>query len=122
MEWTGILTPSPLGRDYRVRLTYRLGGRPVMCVLDPSLRTLAGGRTIPHLYSQENEELCVYLPGRREWLPERSLSRTDLPWSVLRLYIFEDWLASGEWRGGGEHPRPPKDRARRPTRAQVSFH
>ena len=113
LEWTGILTPSPVGRDYRVRLIYQLGARPVVRVLDPSLRTLAAGQTIPHLYSQEREELCVYLPGQREWAPEKLLTRTVLPWLVLWLYFFEGWLGSGEWHGGGAHPRPARGVARR---------
>ena len=108
LEWTGTLTPSPMGRDYRVRLVYQLGARPVVRVLQPSLRALAAGRTIPHLYSQEREELCMYLPGRREWSPEKLLTRTVLRWSVLWLYFFEDWLGSEEWHGGGEHPRPAR--------------
>jgi hypothetical protein len=32
------------------------------------------------------------------------LDRTIVPWAVLWLYFFEEWLRSGEWLGGGEHP------------------
>jgi hypothetical protein len=27
-----------------------------------------------------------------------------LPWAAIWLFYFEEWLASGEWKGGGEHP------------------
>ena len=30
--------------------------------------------------------------------------QTVVPWTSLWLFYFEDWLASNEWKGGGEHP------------------
>lgn len=32
------------------------------------------------------------------------LDLTVVPWTSLWLFYFEDWLDSGEWRGGGMHP------------------
>jgi hypothetical protein len=32
------------------------------------------------------------------------LDQTVVPWTSLWLFYFEDWLASNEWKGGGEHP------------------
>jgi hypothetical protein len=32
------------------------------------------------------------------------ISDTIVPWAVLWLYYFEDWLATDEWKGGGKHP------------------
>ncbi|AIQ89412.1 protein of unassigned function [Methylobacterium oryzae CBMB20] len=34
------------------------------------------------------------------------LGRTIVPWAILWLWFFEDWLATGEWRGGGVHVSP----------------
>jgi hypothetical protein len=32
------------------------------------------------------------------------IANTIVPWSVLWLFYFEDWLCTGEWSGGGVHP------------------
>lgn len=32
------------------------------------------------------------------------IDQTVVPWTALWLFYFEDWLASGEWKGGGQHP------------------
>ena len=29
---------------------------------------------------------------------------TIVPWSILWLFYFEDWLETDEWKGGGMHP------------------
>jgi hypothetical protein len=46
----------------------------------------------------------LYKPGKGEWSPEMMLDKTVLPWVELWLFYFEEWLVSGEWKGGGEHP------------------
>ena len=35
---------------------------------------------------------------------------TLIPWTAEWLWYFEDWLATGVWSGGGEHPRINKKR------------
>lgn len=32
------------------------------------------------------------------------LDQTIVPWTMLWLFYFEEWLASGDWKGGGMHP------------------
>lgn len=112
LRWAGWLQPSPLGRRYRVRLDYRVWTPPRTRVLSPDLRELAGGRRIEHLYSQEEQELCLYLPGSGEWTPAMSLARTIVPWACEWLLHFEAWLLTGTWEGGGVHP-PPRIRKQR---------
>ena len=34
-----------------------------------------------------------------------SISGTIVPWTILWLFYFEEWLMSDEWKGGGVHPR-----------------
>jgi hypothetical protein len=75
-------------------------------VLDPDLRSLAGGRDLPHVYDHWPTRLCLYLPGTGEWTPHKLLVATIVPWSALWCFYFEDWLLTGEWNGGGEHPKP----------------
>ena len=42
-----------------------------------------------------------------------------MPWAALWLFYFEEWLGSDDWKGGGEHPTPPRDR---PGRRRVNAH
>ena len=101
--WQFDAQPIPVSRRYRLKLNYALPGPPQIFVIDPNLRTLAAGRTIPHLYDQARARLCVYLPKAGEWHDRRLLSETLVPWSVLWLLYFEEWLVSDEWQGGGVH-------------------
>ena len=109
--WAGRLTwhfearPSPISRGYAMRLHYAVGNTPDMFVDEPDLVKLAGGRDLPHVYSQQPTRLCLFLPGTPEWTASMLLDRTVVPWSVLWLWYFEDWLSIGEWRGGGLLPR-----------------
>ena len=95
---------TPLARTYRVRLDYELGNAPHVYVRDPDLIVLAGGRRLPHVYKQQPPQLCLYLPNTGEWLAHMRLVDTIVPWSILWLFYFEDWLETDEWKGGGMHP------------------
>ena len=107
LTWTGPLQPAPLSRRYVVQLTYPSPNHePQVHMLGPSLKKLAPGRRIEHLYCQATERLCLYTPKHREWLPHQRLSQTLLPWAELWLLYFEDWVVSDEWKGGGTHPTP----------------
>jgi hypothetical protein len=115
MTWVTEIAPNPLSREYSVRLTYRQGSIPEVFVDDPDLSLLADGDRLPHVYSQTPTRLCLYLPGTREWSPFDAFDETILPWAVLWLYYYEDWLTGEktEWRGGGAHPGPSRLRTRR---------
>ncbi len=104
LVWRCDLSPTPLSRAYSVRIEYGRGWSPDVFVEKPDLPILAEGRKIPHVYSEEPVRLCLYLPGSGQWRPWMLLDQTIVPWAVLWLYFFEEWLRSGEWRGGGEHP------------------
>lgn len=103
-----VVKPTPVSREYALRLTYRRGNPPHVQVLSPSIPELADGHgPVPHLYDRSHPvRLCLYLPRTHEWGPERSLAQTIVPWSADWLFYFEIWLATGEWNGGGEHPAP----------------
>lgn len=102
--WRYTASPSPLSRDYAVRIDFRQGGRPEIFVETPDLQALADGRRIPHLYQQAPPRLCLYLPGTRQWESWMRLDQTIVPWTAVWLFYFEEWLASDEWKGGGMHP------------------
>lgn len=104
--WKFDARPTPVSRTYHARLTYRAGGVPEVVVHDPDLVELAGGRRLPHVYKQRPARLCLYLPQTTEWTPILRLSETVIPWTILWLFYFEEWLQSNEWKGGGIHPLP----------------
>lgn len=112
--WEGILRPTPWSAFYSVTVSYTLGQSPKCIVTSPCLEELADGRKIPHTYANDTRlkgtQLCLYLPyisGKNkasEWNSKLLLVETIVPWASLWLFYFEDWLASGEWQGGGvEH-------------------
>lgn len=103
-SWNFTVKPTPLSGEYKLQLNFSRSKGPEVFVLSPDLRELAGGRQLPHVYSQERRRLCLYLPGTGEWTRSMPLTETVVPWSYLWLYYFEDWLATDQWRGGGKHP------------------
>lgn len=107
------LTPGPFSRVYTCLLKVRPDGKmPDLIVLEPDLYSLAGGRAPPHIYRHDGPgaKLCLWWPKQREWMPQMQLSETYIPWASEWLWYFEDWLATDEWAGGGEHPAPKRKR------------
>jgi len=107
LTWQCWMQPTPLSRNYLVEIRHSLWGPPEVFVKEPDLVTLAGGRHLPHVYSQKPTRLCLYLPRAREWSRKNLLSETILPWTALWLFFFEDWLLGDKWNGGGHEPASP---------------
>lgn len=100
LRWWGWVTPSLISLTYKVRLTYRIGRRPAVQVMDPLLTTLPNV-TLPHTY--DGEELCLYFPDGKEWHDGMLLAHRVLPWISEWLYHYEIWLVTKQWNGGGIH-------------------
>lgn len=119
LTWRFGARPSPLSRSYDLRIEFGQDGPPAVFVDGPDLHELAGGRELPHVYTQRPVKLCLYLPSAFEWSRSDRLDLTIVPWSALWLFYFEEWLWSDEWKGGGMHPgevergRNSRRRARR---------
>lgn len=96
---TGQMQPLPISETYRVRIAYTLKKSPEITVVDPPLRR-RGDNPIPHMY--EHDRLCLYLPGSREWGPDKYLARTIIPWTAEWLAYYEAWHATGVWLGDQE--------------------
>ena len=99
---TGKLRPTEISKQYSVKLIYVLDDIPELTVMDPPLETNSEDKHPPHLY--ESKFLCVYHPRRNEWNNTKVIAKTIIPWISLWLYYYEIWLATGKWKGGGEHP------------------
>jgi hypothetical protein len=112
LTWHHEASPSPLSRVYEVRIEMDQQLSPDVFVETPDLPVLAGGRKLPHVYQQRPPRLCLFLPGTSEFRPWMRIDQTIVPWTVLWLFYFEEWLGSDEWKGGGEHPDESEDRRR----------
>lgn len=103
--WRFVARPLPLSREYDVRIEFAQRRAPEVYVDAPDLSLLAGDRRIPHLYSRRRLQLCLYLPRIFEWESWMRLDQTIVPWAILWLLYFEEWLLTDDWKGGGEHPK-----------------
>jgi hypothetical protein len=92
---------------YTLQIVYPQGRTPRVVVREPDLVALADGRRLPHVYEQQPPHLCLYLPGTGEWDNSMRISETIVPWAILWLFYFEEWLESDDWKGGGIHPKVP---------------
>ena len=121
LSWSFQVAPTPFSRSYGARIDYRHGASPHVYIDDPDLAVLADGRRLPHVYEQSPTRLCLYLPGSGQWADWMRLDQTVVPWAILWLLYFEQWLVSDQWMGGGQHPvEGPVRKSRRPRRAGVS--
>jgi len=99
----GLVRPTPICREYQVRIEYPLERAPRVHVDAPALRPREPGGKIPHVYRRSRP--CLYLPKAHEWNSSMAIADTIVPWLYLWLFHYEMWHATGEWLGGGKHPR-----------------
>lgn len=116
LSWVFPVTPTPLSRCYAARIEYRQGTSPEVFIDDPDLTVVSEGRRLPHVYEQSPTRLCLYLPGSGEWGAWMRLDQTIVPWTALWLFYFEEWLISGKWAGGGQHPSTREKKSGRTKR------
>ena len=109
----GCIKPIELSKQYKVKLIYILGKKPRITLVEPLLELNFEGKRAPHLYTEDL--LCVYHPIRNEWNSSKIIADTIIPWISLWLYYYEVWLATGIWKGGGEHPPSPGDGCQEPA-------
>ncbi|MBL0385620.1 hypothetical protein JJB07_03060 [Tumebacillus sp. ITR2] len=102
--WIGKLTPTPLSETYSVLVEFSGECDISIKVISPPLR-MRGTEKIPHMYDQER--LCLFYPRTQEWDNTKFISKTIIPWTITWLFFYEMWHATGEWLGGGKHPRIP---------------
>jgi hypothetical protein len=149
--WIGIWegTLRPICQTYRIRILYFsrrfFDGWALNCpyisvfVLDPPIGPDPRGTGEPpqHVYRLGHPpafpQLCIHDPVEDEWCPDEYISDRIIPWTIKWLFFHEEWVASGEWKGGGrhpEHPAPclkeenldPESRARRERFRNAEFH
>jgi hypothetical protein len=100
------LTPTDMSREYKILITHIEGYTPYVYILSPNVSKLSENinEKIPHLYDYKRHRLCLFFPYTNEFSFEQNFAGQLLPWTILWLFYFETWLATGEWKGGGYHP------------------
>jgi hypothetical protein len=98
--WECEFRPNPLSQPYKIRLVYRNNEKPQIYVTSGKL-----GRgklsKLPHVYSSDEQSLCLHYPSEKSWTPAINIADTIIPWAAEWLYHYEIWLVTGEWNGGG---------------------
>lgn len=103
IRWRGSLCPTTMSATYTVHIDYSLElSQPEVRVVEPALRN-RGDVPPPHVYREGF--LCLFFTPADEWTHSMFIARTTIPWTATWLYFYEMWHATGEWLGGGEHPR-----------------
>lgn len=104
LKVTGSLQPTSRSAAYDFVLKFNLTDSPKIKIVSPELKRNEKGKEAEHLYP--NGYLCLYQPKYREFTRTDLLTDTIIPWTSLWLYHYEVWHLTGEWLGGGEHPKP----------------
>src|SRR5262249_3953726 len=97
LAWTGVVIPTPLSRDYRIRITYALGEYPRVIIIDPPLLSDSDG-LLPHFYREGS--LCLH--EAHEWDESMLIVDTIVPWAAEWLAHYELWRRTGRWYGDGD--------------------
>jgi hypothetical protein len=101
-SWTGVWWPHTLSDRYQIRVSYSVGRRPKIAILEPELRLAVGKVKLPHTYGDGQMDICVHRPD--EWTPAFYIADTIMPWVSQWLRFYEVWEQTGSWEGEGTHP------------------
>lgn len=106
--------PTEQSRQYLITLKYKTGESPQVFLINQGIMKDKND-VLPHCYerkyyssNKERVKLCLFYPGRGEWDNSMLIADTIIPWAVEWLYYYEKWRMTGEWYGGGEHPKKKK--------------
>ena len=110
LTWVGTLTPSHISRGYKVRLVYARTEGVKFYVLEPKLELAPGAVSLPHVYSNADQRICLFTPLQGEWHEGMYFVRSIVPWASEWLSHYEVWAVTGDWNGGGTQPKPDSEK------------
>lgn len=96
----GEIHPTPLSKKYKFKIVYISKNTPEITILTPKLLSISNEIPIPHVFP--GNKLCLYY---KDWDSSKLISTYIIPWISEWLYYYEVWHATGEWLGGGIHPK-----------------
>lgn len=102
LEWNGKVKPSPISREYKLKILYKYGTRPKVILYGDIIKGIEKA-DFPHHFKIDRDhnsvELCLHLNNQFDGT--QYIARTIVPWTVEWLFYYELWLGIGEWCGGG---------------------
>lgn len=111
LTWAGVIRPTPLSKEYRTLLVYKIGESPKIWVIGDELEKLED-KDFPHNYHKDidNKMVRICLYRYSEFNAQKIIADTIIPWTIEWLYFYELWLATGVWLGGGDHPQQGEEK------------
>lgn len=103
------IQPTAISEIYNVKINYSENKWIKAFIINKAL-TIAKNRTkLPHVYSSQKQQLCLYSPSKKEWNAHNYIIDTVIPWISEWLYFYELWLPEGKWLGGGHNEYPDEE-------------
>ncbi len=100
------ITSARTGKKYKLCLNYERGWPPRVWVVEPDLLSVP---SLPHVYANEGNCLCLYKRGDFYWSADKNIQNTILYWAACWVEFYELWLECGVWLGTEAEHSPPKD-------------
>lgn len=97
------LRPTPISKEYDIQISFDHDLGVKVNVVNEKLKVAKSRSRLPHVYSHNEQRLCLYSPRKIEWTRERLISSSIIPWASDWLFYYEHWLIDGEWLGGGHN-------------------
>lgn len=94
------LRPKMISPSYDIKISFSNKIAKVF-VINQTLEVSENRKKLPHVYSHEEQQLCLCSISKKEWTPSKLIVKTLIPWAVEWLYYYEFWLIDGNWLGGG---------------------
>lgn len=95
------LRPTTASKLYDVKISFDKYDGVSVYVVNEKLEVAGNRKKLPHVYSHQEQKLCLYSWKKRQWTKEKLISSTIIPWVSEWLEFYELWLISGQWLGGG---------------------
>src|SRR5687768_884043 len=73
--WECVLQPTPLSCSYTIRVCYQPGKSPTVNVIRTTLDR-GECKTLPHVYSSDEQDLCLHYPPERKWTAGKNIADT----------------------------------------------
>ncbi len=90
----GIFQPNNFCSEYKVRITYKVGRKPRVIIIDPKIVYNE------HIHLYKDGSLCLFYPQDLEWNDHKIIiGKTIIPWISEWIIFYEFWKINGIWLG-----------------------
>ena len=100
LVWEGILKPTSLSREYKIKLICERRDNPKVYLKGSDIKGIERV-DFPHHYKKTEYGVLLCLNYPAEFNYSMKLTDTIIPWTLEWLCFYEIWLYTGECHGGG---------------------